>query len=382
MDQAVATMDKAALIDTSLLDALRAKLKPGIALQDYDGSYDARRWCAQAERVQTANDWSDDLLLTHALGRISGDAGRRIDVLPEIPKTWSVLKTALIDVFSIEKTRPNPVVTLANLQQHGNERASAFFARVRAICIEIHGLDEARYTPIVVQNLVATIRSTVEEAAPRTIKDAEAAAVLAESEAAHGKRKRRRTKRRTPMRPPCARRLFELVAIDVMGPLPGSMPFIVTAVDHATRWAEWMVLSMKTPDKLMQFIERLADRYGYPGTLQSDNVPELAGDVFSRFCEQHSIEQVFTSAHSLKSGKGLLERFNVPFRRVLKGLIDSGGVGTDGWQDRLPAATRAYRFADNLDIGTSPYEALYGMPPKMPEAAVDMLASSASVVSR
>lgn len=233
-------------------------------------------------------------MLPQALASLAGPAGSFVDSLVKLPRSWTLLKSLLCSMFRLSTGTTGPLAVR-------HEAVAELLAHSRGPCTDMQSSDK-------------------------------------------------RTHSKELLRP------FERMSIDLAGPLPGPSPYVISAVDHASRWVEVMPMASKEPERIIWFVERLVDRYGYPAVIQADNVAELTHPIFARYCQHHDIEQVFTSARGKVVG-GKLGRHGEEYKKVLLLVV---GAYRERWPEGVAAATRAYRFSVNKELGTSPYDAIFG----------------------
>ena len=144
---------------------------------------------------------------------------------------------------------------------------------------------------------------------------------------------------------------FERVHIDFLGPYKGRMYLIL--VDAFSRWPEIVDMGNKTDSKFT--IEKLREifaRYGLPGTLISDNGPQLVSEEFETFCKLNGIKHT-TSPPYHPATNGLAENGVKSFKKGLdKALNDN--QKEENVQTLISKYLFAYRNAPHLTTGESP----------------------------
>ena len=141
---------------------------------------------------------------------------------------------------------------------------------------------------------------------------------------------------------PLAGRPFELIAIDLVGPLPESVQgnkYILTCIDHATGWVE----AYPIPDKRCVTVEgviknRLFPQHGYPQILLFDNGKEFNKAEWLKALGQHGIEERRSTAYHPETS-GRLERFHRTMKEMISRMVNNR---TGEWENRLGAALLAY----------------------------------------
>ena len=168
---------------------------------------------------------------------------------------------------------------------------------------------------------------------------------------------------------PLAGRPFELIAIDLVGPLPESMQgnkYIFTCIDHAIGWVE----AYPIPDKRCVTVEgviknRLFPQHGYPQILLFDNGKEFNNAEWLKALGQHGIEVRRSTAYHPETN-GRLERFHRTIKEMISRLVNNR---PGEWENRLGAALLAYRNNVSTVTGYTPFFLLYGRSGRLPLSA-------------
>ena len=127
---------------------------------------------------------------------------------------------------------------------------------------------------------------------------------------------------------------FEFLSIDLVGPLPvqrSSYRYVLTMIDHSTRWLEAVALrNCSASDCAQAILKTWIYRYGPPAVLHSDNGPQFTSSVLQKLTQAHNIRQSHSTPYHPK-GNSIVERVH----RTLKDrLISAGG----SWVEHLPSA--------------------------------------------
>lgn len=162
---------------------------------------------------------------------------------------------------------------------------------------------------------------------------------------------------------PCPSEPFDTVGIDLYGPLPSTQSgyrWVVTAVDHLTRYAETAPVRSGTAIEVADFfLHQIILRHGAPRVLLSDRGRTFLSNVLEELL------RVSGTAHKTTSGyhpqtNGLTERFH----RTLSDMI-SMYINPDhrNWDQILPFVTFAYNTAVQRTTGYSPFFLIFGRSP-------------------
>ena len=92
----------------------------------------------------------------------------------------------------------------------------------------------------------------------------------------------------------------ERVCVDLVGPFPtakGGFKFLLTYVDMATRWPEAVPLRKTTTRVIINQLQAIFCRNGFPTSLVSDNGPQFTSVLFTKFLKTHGIQQIKASPY-------------------------------------------------------------------------------------
>lgn len=170
-----------------------------------------------------------------------------------------------------------------------------------------------------------------------------------------------------------AKRPWELVSFDLVGPLPETEDgyvYLLTAIDHFSRYP----FAIPVPDKKTATIARaLHDNvftlFGPPTLLLSDCAKEFRNDVIHGVWELWGSKAIHTSGHQPQAN-GIVERFH---RWLNCQLTIFANAKRDDWSDHITSILYAYRTSTHLTTGLTPMELLMGATPKMlPDLIYDL----------
>lgn len=153
---------------------------------------------------------------------------------------------------------------------------------------------------------------------------------------------------------------LDVIAIDIMGPLPvteNGNQYIMVVGDYFSKWTEAYALPMHTAqivaDKLVtEFIYR----YGTPLRIHSDQGREFELRLFTPLCRLLEIEKLRTTSYRPQSD-GMIERFNRTLQQMLAMFLNEN---YDDWDDHLPYLTSAYRTSVQESTKCSPNRIMLG----------------------
>jgi len=159
---------------------------------------------------------------------------------------------------------------------------------------------------------------------------------------------------------------WERISIDITGPHPRSSrsnQYILTLVDHFTKWAEAIPLRNHTaPVVARALVNHVFCRYGAPKQLLSDRGSEFQSELFAELMKWMEIDKLRTTVFK-PSTNGVVERFHRTLNSMLgKAVCDS----QRDWDDRLPFVLAAYRASPHSSTGFSPNRLFLGRETRMP----------------
>ena len=113
---------------------------------------------------------------------------------------------------------------------------------------------------------------------------------------------------------------FNHVHIDIIGPLPPSKGFsyLVTCIDHFTRWAEAIPVSDITAKTVAHaFLSGWISRFGTLSTLTTDHGKQFESNLWHEFMEVLGTLQTQNTAYH-PATNGIVERFHCQLKASLK----------------------------------------------------------------
>ena len=175
---------------------------------------------------------------------------------------------------------------------------------------------------------------------------------------------------RVPMQlMPVIEKPFSRVSCDVIGPLnitKNGNKFILTVVDHATRWAEAYCLADHKAATISKCMCDFVSRFGIPDEILHDLGADFTSELFSVFLNYFGINQLRCSVAHPQTNTAV-ERFNGTLKNMLTAFVHD--IKSD-WDEGINYVLFAYRELPNEELGFSPFELTYGRDVKGPLAAV------------
>lgn len=149
-------------------------------------------------------------------------------------------------------------------------------------------------------------------------------------------------------------RPWELVSIDIVGPLPESISgnrYVLTLIDHFTRLADGIAVKRKDAETVAKALLNLIHRHGAPERLLTDRGMEFQARLTKVMLEELGIRGVSTSGYYPQCN-GKVERMHRTLGNVLSHLVNKDH--TD-WDEQLPAALFAYNTKRHDETKETPF---------------------------
>ena len=166
---------------------------------------------------------------------------------------------------------------------------------------------------------------------------------------------------------------FETVHVDIVGPLPPSIPhgasftspyrYLLTCVDRATRWIEATPLAdISAATVAAAFMDVWVSRFGVPLHVVTDRGTQFESALFGQLAGMLGFHRLRTTAYHPKSN-GMVERLH----RTLKTAITAS---KKEWLQALPVVLLGIRATVN-ESGYAPFTAVTGSMLLQPRVCVD-----------
>ena len=151
---------------------------------------------------------------------------------------------------------------------------------------------------------------------------------------------------------------FEVLAIDIVGPLPkgkGGYTHLLTAICMSSKWPEVIPLKSITARAVAGGMMEIFARTGIPLQLLSDQGSQFVGSLVTHLCKSLHIDKVKTAPYHPECN-GVVERMHGTLGAM---LTKASALGLD-WVGQLPFALFALRSSPNKDTQFSPFQLVYG----------------------
>ena len=159
---------------------------------------------------------------------------------------------------------------------------------------------------------------------------------------------------------------FELVSIDICGPLPQTESgnrYIVSMIDKFTRFCYLVPVKDIRTLTIVKAYQKWINLFGAPKCLLSDNGTQFTSEIFKCFTQQHKTKQVFSTPYYPESN-GQVERLHRWIKERLSLISIDGGMnfidGDDNWDDYIGIIQHAYNSTPNTITKYSPNKIVFG----------------------
>ena len=130
---------------------------------------------------------------------------------------------------------------------------------------------------------------------------------------------------RAPLQHFASSKPLELVAMDLMGPLPISSSknaYILVVVDHFSKWTECYPLpDIRACTVALCFVKEFVSRHGLPERIHTDQGKQFESLLFRELCLRLDIDKSRTTPYH-PQGDGVVERANRTIQNILKIFVD------------------------------------------------------------
>jgi len=159
---------------------------------------------------------------------------------------------------------------------------------------------------------------------------------------------------------------FEVIATDIVGPLPVSESgnkYILSVMDHFTRYSEFIPLPDQTAETVARaLVHRIITKFGVPKSIVTDQGTNFTSGLITQMCKLLHVRKVRTTGFHPQSN-GRVERVHATIMRMLSHFVNKYQTN---WDEYLPYVTMAYNSQGHESLGYSPYELLFGRKMEMP----------------
>lgn len=161
---------------------------------------------------------------------------------------------------------------------------------------------------------------------------------------------------------------FELISLDIVGPLPfsqNSNKYILTFQDNLTKYSEAIPLPTADAHTVAEeFVTKIICRHGIPSTVLTDQGSNFLSKLFADVCKLLKSRKIQTTAYHPQTN-GQLERSHRTLAEYLRNYIDHDESSWDTW---LPYAMFVYNTTPHTSTKYTPHELVYGHIAELPSS--------------
>ena len=140
--------------------------------------------------------------------------------------------------------------------------------------------------------------------------------------------------------------------------------YVLVAVEHLTCWPPAKPTATSTADEVVKYIEEeIVYSFGSPSMVVSDNATCSTDAALDKLMKKHGIEWKPVLAYAAMLN-GRPERMIGTLRRSGRKIIISLGSSRSTWEAAIQTAVYGNRRRASTG-GSSPFQSLYGVPPRM-----------------
>ena len=173
-------------------------------------------------------------------------------------------------------------------------------------------------------------------------------------------------KRRAPLGTIKAGYPMQIVAVDIMGPLPeteNKNSYILVVGDYFTRWMEaYAIRNQEATTVAQKLVDELFCRFSTPEQLHSDQGSQFESKLIAEICRLLNIHKSRTTPYHPQDD-GLVERFN---RTLLNMLATTTSNHPLDWENRIRKVCMAYNTSVQATTGYSPFYLMFGRNARLP----------------
>lgn len=159
---------------------------------------------------------------------------------------------------------------------------------------------------------------------------------------------------------------MQLVAVDIMGPLPTSShgnTYVLVAGDYFTKWIEaYAIPNQEATTVATKLINEFFFRFSPPDQLHSDQGRQFESQLLSEVCRILHIHKSRTTPYHPQSD-GMIERFN---RTLLDMLATTVKENPTNWESHLRQVCLAYNTTVHSTTGFTPFYLMFGRQARLP----------------
>ena len=179
-------------------------------------------------------------------------------------------------------------------------------------------------------------------------------------------RKTKAPKARAPLQTITASYPMQIIAMDILGPLPESESgnkYVLVIGDYFTRWMEaYPIHNQEAVAVARKLTNEWFFRFSLPEQLHTDQGKQFESELIAEICRLLRIQKSHTTAYHPQCD-GLIERFNRTLLDMLSTAIKDHHFD---WEDCIRPACMAYNTSVQSSTGYTPFFLTFGREAKIP----------------
>src|SRR5688572_1810081 len=165
----------------------------------------------------------------------------------------------------------------------------------------------------------------------------------------------------------------------MIGPLPtapGGFNRVLVAIDKFTKWIEVKPVTCPKADRVLNFLDEIVHRYGFPNRIITDLGSNFNNHDFWEYCENNGIDVRYVSIANPRANSHVEHANGMLLEALKKRLHDIGNTKGGKWLKELPNVLWGLRTQPCKSTGDSPYFLVYGLEAILP---VDVIGQSPAI---
>ena len=179
-------------------------------------------------------------------------------------------------------------------------------------------------------------------------------------------RKTTQPKSKAPLQPIKPSYPMQIIAMDILGPLPESEAgnsYILVIGDYLTRWMEAYPIPNQEATTVARILtNELFYRFSLPEQLHTDQGRQFESELISEICRLLKIRKTRTTPYHPQCD-GLVERFNRTLLNMLATCLKDHHFL---WEDYIRPVCMAYNTSTQSTTGYTPFYLMFGRQAKLP----------------
>jgi hypothetical protein len=178
--------------------------------------------------------------------------------------------------------------------------------------------------------------------------------------------RRGKPKKNNPLRSITVSEPFELIGMDLVGPLPETSrgnKYIIVMTEYLTKWVEAKAIPNKRAETIAEFLyDNIITRFGTPKRMLTDQGTEFLNETITALQKVMNIKGIHSSPYHPQTN-GQTERMNKTLCEILAKLSQDNKKEWDRW---IGSALYAFRTKEHTVTKFTPAFLLYGFQMKTP----------------